>query len=198
MLILRCLLDIKIGTSRRHLDLQFRVQERAQNWRSKFGDLHCLGLWKVKNTKRVNIGRKEKRFKNWSLEHSSIYKLRKTCIIQRAGKKLPKLQEEIQRYRISREPSVKKAFQWEDRSIKYRLRITGVEIIRSSVILNCFGGIEGIRLIWVQERMRSGIGDKYRQLLFLKYLLRSCRHCDTSSLKSTLTCNFQIQRQSSI
>lgn len=45
--------------------------------------------------------------------------------------------------------------------------MTGVEIIRSSVILNCFDGIEGIRLMWVQERMRSGIGDKYRQLLFL-------------------------------
>jgi len=44
--------------------------------------------------------------------------------------------------------------------------MTGVEMIRS-VILNCFGGMEGIRLMWVQERMRSGIGDD-RQLPFLK------------------------------
>lgn len=36
------------------------------------------------------------------------------------------------------------------------------------MILSCFEGIEGIRLMWDQERMRSGIGEnKYRQLPFL-------------------------------
>lgn len=46
-----------------------------------------------------------------------------------------------------------------------------VEIIKYPVIFNCFGGMKGIRLMWVQERMRGGIGDSmYRQFLFLKYL----------------------------
>lgn len=52
---------------------------------------------------------------------------------------------------------VKKTFQWEEGSIKYRLKMT---IIFSNVVLfDSFGGMGRIRIRWVQESMRSGIRD---------------------------------------